>query len=165
MLSLPLAERRDINSLQNWVDSTGCLARDETKYLAHGHELVSLGLTADNAVLHLKTWVEDKLIRYWRWFRINHGHDLSIDLDIFVYKGPLIRLTAKALLYFLITLLLTVPIIMCNLITTMSTRMIIVMFFIISYLLVLSGLTKSRIYFIIVVLQAPFTLDCLPHIN
>jgi uncharacterized protein DUF6594 len=66
MLSFGPAEQRDIESLQNWVNGTGCLAREETAYLAHQKELISLAPVADSAVIQLETWVEDKLIRFHR---------------------------------------------------------------------------------------------------
>lgn len=69
ILRLQSAEGRDIVSLQNWVEATGCLAREETAYLAFYSDLVSLAPVGDGAVLQLETWVEDKLIQYWQGFR------------------------------------------------------------------------------------------------
>jgi hypothetical protein len=69
MLNFGPAQRRDVESLQNWLDGTGCLAREETAYLTHHRELVSLAPAGDNAVLQLEAWVEDKLIRFYRGFR------------------------------------------------------------------------------------------------
>jgi hypothetical protein len=69
MLSFGSAEGRDVRSLQNWLDGTGCLAREETAYLTHSRDLVSLAPAGDNAVLQVETWVEDKLIRFYRGFR------------------------------------------------------------------------------------------------
>lgn len=69
MLRLQPAEGRDISSLQNWVEATGCLARQETAYLAYRSDLASLAPAVDSAVLQLETWVEDKLVQYWQGFR------------------------------------------------------------------------------------------------
>jgi len=69
MLSFGCAQRRDVKSLQNWLDGTGCLAREETAYLTHQKELVSLAPAADNAVTQLEAWVEDKLVRFCSGFR------------------------------------------------------------------------------------------------
>lgn len=63
------AEGRDIASLQNWVEATGCLAREETAYLAYRNDLASLAPAVDSAVRQLETWVEDKLVQYWQGFR------------------------------------------------------------------------------------------------
>jgi hypothetical protein len=61
--------KRDVESLRNWLDGTGCLARKETGYLDHQRELICLAPVADSAVMQLEAWVEDKLIRYYRVFR------------------------------------------------------------------------------------------------
>lgn len=67
ILSFGPAHRRDVESLQNWVDGTGYLARDETAYLGHD-EVISLAPVRDNGILKLEIWVEDKLIRWWPRF-------------------------------------------------------------------------------------------------
>ncbi|KAL7798569.1 hypothetical protein V8C37DRAFT_368323 [Trichoderma ceciliae] len=144
ILHLQQAEGRDIASLENWVEATGCLAREETAYLAHSSDLVSLAPVVDSAALQLETWVEDKLLRYWQGFRSSRFHDLSTDPNVYIYRGPLIRRIVKVLLLFLITLLLMMPVIICNLISTVSVRIVVVMLSTISYLLILSWLTKSR---------------------
>lgn len=69
MLGYSPAQQRDIASLQNWLDGTGCLARAETEYLTYYRELASLAPAYDSAVVHLEAWVEDKLIRFYRGFR------------------------------------------------------------------------------------------------
>ena len=69
ILRLQSAEGRDIASLQNWVEATGCLAREETAFLACHSDLASLAPIRDNAVLQLETWIEDKLVQYWQGFR------------------------------------------------------------------------------------------------
>lgn len=69
MLSLEDAEARDMESLQNWLYGTGCIAREETGYLAHSRELASLAPFRDSAILKVEIWVEDALIRFYRGFR------------------------------------------------------------------------------------------------
>lgn len=66
MLNFSPAQKRDVKSLQNWLDGTGCLARGEREYLTHNRELVSLAPMGDNAIVQLEAWVEDKFIRLWR---------------------------------------------------------------------------------------------------
>ncbi len=69
MLSFGTAQPRDIESLQNWLDSTGCLAREESAYLTYNRELVSLAPAGDSAMMQLEAWVEDKVIRLWPGFQ------------------------------------------------------------------------------------------------
>ncbi|KAK0703661.1 hypothetical protein B0T26DRAFT_744402 [Lasiosphaeria miniovina] len=144
MLGLAPANERDVESLQNWVDGMGCIARAETAYLSHGEELVCLAPAGDQALLQLETWVEDKLIQYYPRFRRSRFHNVSIDPHVIIYSGPWIKRMAKALLLFLITLLLLMPVVICNLIDTISIRLVVVMACTISYLLVLFALTRSR---------------------
>ncbi|CAI7605571.1 unnamed protein product [Penicillium glandicola] len=60
---------RDIESLNNWLERTGSLAREETAYLARSHELISLAPAGDSAMMQLETWVEDKFIRLFPSFQ------------------------------------------------------------------------------------------------
>ncbi len=69
---------------------------------------------------------------------------MSDDPNVYIYSGPLIQLCARALLLLLITFLLLVPVGICNIISTISIRILVVIGCTITYLLVLSVLTKSR---------------------
>jgi hypothetical protein len=69
MVGFSPAQQRDVASLGNCLEGTGCLAREETAYLMHHRELLSLAPVNDSAVMQLENWVEDKLIRFHRGFR------------------------------------------------------------------------------------------------
>ena len=60
-----------MSSLQNWVDGTGCLSREETQYLEHEHEheLITLASPNDTAMKQLEDWVEDLFVRRYKGFR------------------------------------------------------------------------------------------------
>jgi hypothetical protein len=68
-LTLSDAESRDVRSLRNWVDGNGCLAGNETSYLEHDCDLVSLVPTIDNAVKGFESWIEEKLVQFLPKFR------------------------------------------------------------------------------------------------
>lgn len=165
MMSLNTAQPRDIQSLQNWLGGNGCLAEEESAYLAHCGELVSLAPAGDNAMLQLEAWVEDRLVRFWQNFRkVIHKHyfqdytvrirlkssiqgryhTLSDDPNVYIYSGPLIQQTARAILLLLITFLLLMPVVICNIAGTFSIRVFVVVVSTILYLLVLSVLTRSK---------------------
>ncbi|KAK2009605.1 hypothetical protein LZ32DRAFT_589796 [Colletotrichum eremochloae] len=144
VLNLGPAQKRDLASLQNWMEGNGCIARAESAYLTQERDLMSLGPVGDGAILHLEAWLEDSLIRLWRGFRKSRHHDISNDSNIYIYSGTLIRRTARGLLLLLITVLLMLPVVVCNIVNTASARIIVVMVSTICYLLVLSGLTNSR---------------------
>jgi hypothetical protein len=69
MLTYEAAKPRDVLSLQNWVNGNACLAREETAYLTHSKELLSIATPDDGAMTQLKAWVEDNLIRVYKCFR------------------------------------------------------------------------------------------------
>lgn len=80
-MSFNSALPRDVLSLQNWVEGTGCLSRDETKYLEHERELFSLAPPGDNAMKQLEDWVEGQLICHYKDFRavcLNNPHKKMI---------------------------------------------------------------------------------------
>ncbi|KAF4961384.1 hypothetical protein FSARC_10200 [Fusarium sarcochroum] len=62
-LNFSAAEARDAQSLKNWLDGNGCLARDETAWLGHERDLFSLVPTVDNAVTRFENWIEDRAAR------------------------------------------------------------------------------------------------------
>ncbi|KNG47996.1 hypothetical protein DDE82_004440 [Stemphylium lycopersici] len=144
MLNSEGAEQRDLESLQNWLDGNACLARQESAYLDAPLDMVSLAPCKDSAVSQLEVWVENKLIRFYQNFRNNPQHNLSVDPNVYLYSGHLIRRIARAFLLVLITALLLLPVVICNLISGTSVRIVIIMFSTITYLSILSGLTRSR---------------------
>ncbi|KAI0383371.1 hypothetical protein F5Y04DRAFT_33591 [Hypomontagnella monticulosa] len=143
MLSFDPAQRRDVESLQNWLGGTGCLAREEAAYLRQ-QGLVCLAPTGDNATMQLEAWVENRLIQLCSGFLKNRFRNASNDPNVHIYLGPLVPQVARAILLLVITLLLLMPVIICNIIETTSSRIAIVIASTVSYLIVLSTLTKSR---------------------
>ncbi|KIW19097.1 hypothetical protein PV08_03389 [Exophiala spinifera] len=68
MLSSRLAGSRARVSLQNWVSSNGCIAREETEYLQYARDLISLAPAKDGAMASLESRVEDIFIRFFKGF-------------------------------------------------------------------------------------------------
>ncbi|KAB8215676.1 hypothetical protein BDV33DRAFT_227436 [Aspergillus novoparasiticus] len=125
-LALGPPSERDTQALQNWLDGTGMIAREERAYLSHSRDLVTVTPADDTAMTHLETWR----------FQKSTTHTPT-------HCGCLAQV-AKALLLFVITMLLLLPVILCNITTSATLRVIIIMAFTISYLLILSILAKSR---------------------
>ncbi|KAF5639372.1 hypothetical protein F52700_4224 [Fusarium sp. NRRL 52700] len=142
-LTLSDAESRDVQSLRNWVEGNGCLAGNETSYLEHHRDLVSLVPTLDNAVKGFESWIEERLVQFLPKFRENDRF-VSCDPNVHIYNGPFVGRVAKGLLICLVTLLLLLPIVVCNVVSTAAVRIFIVMVSTIVYLLVLSGLTRAK---------------------
>jgi hypothetical protein len=110
-------------------------------------------------MIQLEAWVEDKVIRFWPKFQkvrtgVRHQVRLtgaqsrflnvSKDPNIHIYSGAQIQHTARLLVLLLITFLLLGPVVICNIVSTTSGRIVVVMAFTIFFLLILSGLTKSN---------------------
>jgi hypothetical protein len=64
-----LANPRDVQSLQNWVNGNGCLSWGETEYLTHCNDLQSLADSQDRAVTRSESLVENALVRMLKYFR------------------------------------------------------------------------------------------------
>jgi len=62
MLSFEVASHRNVVNLQNWVGGNGCIAREETAYLARAEDLLSVVSPDDNAVAWLEALVEDRRV-------------------------------------------------------------------------------------------------------
>jgi hypothetical protein len=77
MLSHEPAKPRDVLSLQNWVNDNACLARDETEYLTHCSELISVASPGDGTAERLEAWIESKLVYFSRVFGKVWIHALS----------------------------------------------------------------------------------------
>jgi len=69
MLNYDAAKSRDVLSLQNWINGNACLARGETTYLERSKELLGIAAPDDDTVARLESWVEDKIIRFYKGFR------------------------------------------------------------------------------------------------
>jgi len=69
MLSYTRANPREVESLQNWLEGTGCIDEDETSYLERRGDLVSLASSHDHAMKRLEDWVEDRLVQHYKGFR------------------------------------------------------------------------------------------------
>ena len=54
VLSYSRSTPRDVESLQNWLEETGCLNEDEASYLERGNELVTLASSSDSAIKQLE---------------------------------------------------------------------------------------------------------------
>lgn len=158
-LAYEKASRRDAISLRNWLSNTRCVARDECNYITHEKELFSVSMVKDSAMLRFEAWVEDKLIRFSRWRpivrrrpyplkqadRYQKNFDrVSTDADVFIYSGPWIKRIARALMLSLVTILLLMPIVVCNILTSTQSRIIVVMISTLCYLLFLARMTRSK---------------------
>jgi len=62
MLSYSSPQLRDVTSLENWIERTACLARDETAYLARKDDLLSITTPNDDLLVGLEQLCENGVI-------------------------------------------------------------------------------------------------------
>ncbi|TPX13063.1 uncharacterized protein E0L32_006489 [Thyridium curvatum] len=150
MLTYCRANSRDVASLQNWLESTGCLVRHETSYLERENDLVSLATSDDVALKRLEDFIEDRLIQYYKGFRSTKawpqrlGFDASTNPDIYLYTGSLIKSIAKGMMVLIMCFLLLTPVVICILVDRTATRISIIFMSTALFLGVLAWLTRSR---------------------
>jgi hypothetical protein len=69
MLKFNAAKPRDILSLQNWVNGSACLAREETAYLTRGDDLFCSASPNESCIKATENWLEDNIIHFYKGFR------------------------------------------------------------------------------------------------
>ena len=62
IFSLKAARPGDVTNLCNWLEYTGCIARDETEFLAAGKDLISPITAEDSALTPFQELIEDVVI-------------------------------------------------------------------------------------------------------
>jgi hypothetical protein len=81
VLSFEAASHRDMVNLQNWVDGNGCIAREETAYLALAEDLISVASPNDSAMTWLGALVEDSCIFFRERFGQVRKPHLTLRFD------------------------------------------------------------------------------------
>lgn len=154
-LALEAAQPRHVQSLQHWIEGTGCLARDETAYL-YEHDLRQLNTKHDVATSLLEQWVEDTLNWCYKGFRQvsalslrllitkTEGYHISENKNVYIYTGRAIMWVARLTLLALVALLLLAPVIICNTAVADSARMVVISLATVLYLVVLMRLTNAK---------------------
>lgn len=144
MLTYMPASSRDVLSLQNWVNGNACLARDETAYLTHCNELISVTSSGDGTPKRLEAWIEDKLVYLRRVFR-KGPRDISRDPNVYLFSGSFVAKAARALIASFLIFFLLAPAIICNSINGLAHRTIVVVVATILLVAALSCLIKAKV--------------------
>lgn len=139
-LSLSTAPARPVSTLWNWVDGTGCVARAETAYLEHGEDLVSLATPEDNIV----TWLETLTEYVSLYFHKQSGPELSKGPDVYIFPPSPKRQAVQVILVPLFTLLLLTPVVICNFVSGLTARLVIVILTTTGFIAALCCLTNVR---------------------
>ena len=148
-MSLDTPPHRAVADLKTWVNGIGCIARKETAYLDHAEDLVCATVQRDSATTWIESLVENGRVFYHEHFA--HGANelqpsfpaISKDPRVHVFPISSTRHTVRMLMAFFITILLLSPVIVCNMVHSLSARLIIVTLATSSFVSILSGLTKN----------------------
>ena len=62
MLTLPIANPRDVLSLQRWTRGNACLSPEETEYLIRCDDLAAVAAIEDGTMTRAETCVENMLL-------------------------------------------------------------------------------------------------------
>lgn len=142
VLGLEVASHRDVVSLQNWVDGNGCIARQETAYLAQTEDLLTIASPDDGATKWLGALVEGFLFRK----RVGQYPRLgaSRDPNVHTFSRSSVTWLARMLMTPFVVILLMAPVVICNLIGSLTARLVVIVAATTGFVAVLSGLTKAR---------------------
>ncbi|TGJ85095.1 hypothetical protein E0Z10_g3658 [Xylaria hypoxylon] len=143
-LNAQAAYRRDVASLRDWISDSGCLSRDESKYLEK-NDLISLVSSEQGVLESMSAAVEDLII--WissrtRWnFRTPH----SRDSNMYIFSDNLIGTFARIILALFASATIFIPIVISSLMSSESARLVLVVLSIAIFVGILSLTSRPRV--------------------
>ncbi|KAE8447334.1 hypothetical protein EG329_010892 [Mollisiaceae sp. DMI_Dod_QoI] len=144
VLGFEAASDRDVVNLQNWIDGNGCIARDESAYLARPEDLLSVVSPDDYAVAWLGALVEDSRVYFRERLGQHPRLGISNDPNVHIFPPSSITLAARILMTPFITILLLTPVIICNFFDSLTARLVVIIAATAAFISILSGLTRAR---------------------
>ncbi|KAH6646595.1 hypothetical protein BKA67DRAFT_580038 [Truncatella angustata] len=144
MLNFPPASRRDVESLANWVNNNGCLSWEETEYLTRCNDLLSVAPTDTQTSGPIETWMEGVLVRFFERLR-DPQRDVSRDKNVHIFSARSMARFNKLVAIIIIILAVSVPLLICSYITTPTSRIIITICSLATFIVILSSLTSAKL--------------------
>jgi hypothetical protein len=151
-MRLPNASPRDITSIKNWLNGTGSIARAETNFLEHQHDMANLTGALDSAVNYIEIIVERLAFRLAarirkvkflpEAFKPGRG-DLTQDSHIF-FAGPRLRSFSRAVTSWIAATILLAPVVVLFCIRDAMWRLVTITVAVLCFLSALSTWTKAR---------------------
>ncbi|KAI1264650.1 hypothetical protein F5Y18DRAFT_76077 [Xylariaceae sp. FL1019] len=143
-LSAKPARPRDVNNLHEWIKATGCLSREEFKYLQKQDLMAVVPFEPDGLLESLSGWVEDLIIWTSSKIRMNLRTSQSRDENMHIFSDSLIKKLTRVILTFVASITILIPIIASSLIVSAVGRLALVAFAIPIFMLVLSLAASPR---------------------
>ncbi|MCJ1238458.1 hypothetical protein MMC14_006447 [Varicellaria rhodocarpa] len=144
ILSLSAASERDVESLQNWVTGTSSLAREETAFLDNHNDLLKLVEPADEAISSLEPFIEAVILKFRKWTRQQSQSMISSDPNVFVPSGTRITSISRAVIAWLVIVLLLVPVIILSFVQQLWSRATVIIVAVAIFTMIASALSKAR---------------------
>ena len=156
------AQRRDVNGSRNWVDGNGCIAREESRYLAHGEDLFTFSLEDQDPLSRLERSVEDALIPFLRsYYKVNQRSSLLLGIKERLLNKQqkqasedtppdanaslfLAKRAARASMAAIVTTVLLLPMLVCKFLPSLTTRVAITAISVMVLVAMISGFIKAR---------------------
>lgn len=164
ILQLPQAPKQNVNSLLNWVNSTGSIVREETAFL-HGRDLCVVGCRKDPGIAWIESLIERIFIHLYPTFiqirllgsfqhqlssqaEVEHQYPTlaaaSYSKQIFLFEGPALRVIGHLCITMLIVLLLFIPMITLQAMSSATMQMVCIMLMSILFTVIISGPVNAR---------------------
>ncbi|KAH8589139.1 hypothetical protein B0O99DRAFT_637335 [Bisporella sp. PMI_857] len=144
MLNHESAQPLNVASLQNWVQSTGCLSRDETAYLGAEEDLICVAAQTDTFLVRLELLLERALLSCWSGFAGCFRSPISRDPNVYIFSGAFIKRFARAAAASGVVLLLLLPVIVINSLASTLLRLVLIVLSTAMVIILLAVLTKAR---------------------
>ncbi|KAL9614266.1 MAG: hypothetical protein Q9167_001222 [Letrouitia subvulpina] len=117
--------REDVTNLQNWVDNTSNVIKEEIAYLFQTKDLMTMLSPKDYALTRL-TLFSEKVLRKLYKLRRKPQCDVSRDPNITIFPIPLSQKLTRLLFAWVVIILLLAPIVIVNALTSTAHRLVII---------------------------------------
>ncbi|KAL2065987.1 hypothetical protein VTL71DRAFT_2058 [Oculimacula yallundae] len=141
---LPTASNDTISSLKNWLDGHGGVAREETRWLDFETDIFTTVSCDDGAISILRPWIERIAVNVYRRFRKRPRTEVSRDEHVFVFSETSLRLVTRAVIALILVVLLPIPIVVLQAITSPGPRVVCTALALVTLLLTISCLTNAK---------------------
>ncbi|EEU34830.1 uncharacterized protein NECHADRAFT_55103, partial [Fusarium vanettenii 77-13-4] len=142
----PLAAH--VLSLENWLQGNACIAREEGRFLDHKDDLLTVALLEDGVIYWLEMAVTASVEFFIKVDLVQatqqNQQKNSDDSKVHVLDQSFTDKAARVLLTTLVTLLILVPVMICNAMNDSTSRITILVLAAISFITALSLLTRSK---------------------
>ncbi|OCL03583.1 hypothetical protein AOQ84DRAFT_368254 [Glonium stellatum] len=144
------AATRNVNSLKTWLAGTKTIGRPETSYLDKRGDLMNLAECDDGAMERIGWFLEDLKVWFQTsvqprvWSSAKRKKRFATSSDHVFFSGPWLQTSSRALMAWLTTLVLLVPVVLLNSLSTMVGRFVTIIIAAGIFVFAVSFITKAK---------------------